>query len=230
MDSITLENYRCFREKQTARLAPLTLLVGNNSTGKTSFLALIRALWDVAFLDRLPDFREDPFDLGTFQDIAHNRGGRGSQAASFAAGFEYRKGRSRTKGRLHFSFEVRFVECNAVPFPEFRSMFGDNVELRETRQEDGSYLFHLSTPDFSNEAPFELPNSLRDEMALFPLKHIVEEWGRRETKGKSREIAKTLYDSLWSVFEGQRPVASAPIRSRPQRTYDPTRAIARSRR
>ena len=49
MDRITLENYRCFREKQTARLAPLTLLVGNNSTGKTSFLALIRALWDVAF-------------------------------------------------------------------------------------------------------------------------------------------------------------------------------------
>ena len=223
MDSITLENYRCFREKQSARLAPLTLLVGNNSTGKTSFLALIRALWDTAFLDRVPDFREDPFDLGTFQDIAHNRGGRGSQAASFAAGFEYRKGRSRTKGRLHFSFEVRFVECNAVPFPEFRSMFGDNVELRETRQEDGSYLFHLSTPDFSNEAPFELPNSLRDEMALFPLKHIVEEWGRKEPKGKSREIAKTLYDSLWSVFEGQRPVASAPIRSRPQRTYDPTR-------
>ena len=82
MDSITLENYRCFREKQTARLAPLTLLVGNNSTGKTSFLALIRALWDVHFLERVPDFREEPFDLGTFRDIAHNRGGRGSQAAS----------------------------------------------------------------------------------------------------------------------------------------------------
>ena len=94
MDSITLENYRCFREKQTARLAPLTLLVGNNSTGKTSFLALIRALWDVAFLERVPDFREEPFDLGTFRDIAHNRGGRGSQAITndFDAGFEYNDG------------------------------------------------------------------------------------------------------------------------------------------
>ena len=99
MDSITLENYRCFREKQTARLAPLTLLVGNNSTGKTSFLALIRALWDTAFLDRVPDFREDPFDLGTFQDIAHNRGGRGSQAASFVAGFEYCEERIPTQSK-----------------------------------------------------------------------------------------------------------------------------------
>ena len=61
MDRITLENYRCFREKQSARLAPLTLLVGNNSTGKTSFLALIRALWDVANRQRVPDFKEDPY-------------------------------------------------------------------------------------------------------------------------------------------------------------------------
>ena len=91
MDSITLENYRCFREKQTARLAPLTLLVGNNSTGKTSFLAIIRALWDAAFRNEAPDFREDPYDLGTFRDIAHNRGGRGGQADSFNAEFSYRE-------------------------------------------------------------------------------------------------------------------------------------------
>ncbi len=44
MDQITIKNFRCFRDKQTARLAPLTLLVGENSTGKTSFMALIRAL------------------------------------------------------------------------------------------------------------------------------------------------------------------------------------------
>ena len=37
MDEIRLRDYRCFREEQTARLAPLTLLVGENSTGKTSF-------------------------------------------------------------------------------------------------------------------------------------------------------------------------------------------------
>ena len=48
MDEIRLKDYRCFREDQTARLAPLTLLVGENSTGKTSFLAIVRALWDLA--------------------------------------------------------------------------------------------------------------------------------------------------------------------------------------
>ena len=75
MDSITLKNFRCFREKQTARLAPLTLLVGENSTGKTSFLAVIRILSDMAYSFRNPDFKEDPYDLGSFDEIAHHRGG-----------------------------------------------------------------------------------------------------------------------------------------------------------
>lgn len=37
MDRITLKNLRCFRDEQTDRLAPLTLPVGKNSIGKTSF-------------------------------------------------------------------------------------------------------------------------------------------------------------------------------------------------
>ena len=85
MDSITLENFRCFRERQTVRLAPLTLLVGENSTGKTSFLALIRALSEFAFRGRPPNFKAPPYDLGSFDEIAHHRGGRGSRADSFTA-------------------------------------------------------------------------------------------------------------------------------------------------
>lgn len=72
MDEITLKNFRCFREEQTARLAPLTLLVGENSTGKTSFVAMIRALWDVAYGRRAPNFKEEPYDLGSFDELRRN--------------------------------------------------------------------------------------------------------------------------------------------------------------
>ena len=83
MHSITIENFRCFGERQTARLAPLTLLVGENSTGKTSFLALLRALDDFAHND-IPDFKRPPYDLGSFDEIAHYRGGRGGRAETFS--------------------------------------------------------------------------------------------------------------------------------------------------
>ena len=81
MDQITLKNFRCFREEQTARLAPLTLLVGENSAGKTSFMAMIRALWDAHVGLQTPDFKEDPYDLGSFDEIAHHRGAGGGQGA-----------------------------------------------------------------------------------------------------------------------------------------------------
>ena len=60
MNKITIKNYRCFHDKQTARLAPLTLLGGENSTGKTSLMAMIRVLTEIAYSFRNPDFKEDP--------------------------------------------------------------------------------------------------------------------------------------------------------------------------
>ena len=78
MNEIRIKNYRCFRDAQTTRLAPLTLLVGENSTGKTSFLALVRALLDIE-KGRIPDFKASPYDLGSFREIAHRRGKRGNR-------------------------------------------------------------------------------------------------------------------------------------------------------
>ena len=108
LNAITLQNFRCFRERQTARLAPLTLLVGDNSTGKTSFLALIRALWDAGVGNRVPDFKESPYDLGSFEEIAHHRGGRAGSADAFEAAFDADTIASRlpsaSRGRPRFRY------------------------------------------------------------------------------------------------------------------------------
>ena len=49
MERLLLEDFRCFDGKRDVRLAPITVLVGENSTGKSSFLAAVRAAWDLAF-------------------------------------------------------------------------------------------------------------------------------------------------------------------------------------
>ena len=51
-------------------------------------MALIRALWDAAYLGAMPDFKEAPYDLGSFDEIAHYRGGRAGRPHEFTAGFE----------------------------------------------------------------------------------------------------------------------------------------------
>jgi len=87
MHSVWMESYRCFRHRQSARLAPLTFLIGENSTGKTSFLAMIQALWNMTAFYETPEFKEIPYDLGSFDEIAHHRGRRGGRAKSFQTGF-----------------------------------------------------------------------------------------------------------------------------------------------
>ena len=87
MQQIRLENYRCFRDEQTARLAPLTVLIGENNTGKTSFLAMARILSDLSYTFRRPNFTEDPYDLGSFDEIAHYRDAKNGLVSAFKAGF-----------------------------------------------------------------------------------------------------------------------------------------------
>ena len=127
MDSITLENYRCFREKQKVRLAPLTLLVGENSTGKTSVLALIRALQEMEFEGIFPNFKKGPYDLGSFDEIAHYRGGRGGRAEDFKAGFDFTVEDLNGESELiKSSYEVLFSSRGTAPFPIKRRLdFGE---------------------------------------------------------------------------------------------------------
>ena len=126
MRSITIRNYRCFGdEPQTARLAPLTLLIGENSSGKTSLMAMVRALWDVAYDHRVPDFKEDPYDLGSFEEIAHHRGARGGRAEVFEAGFESNGPGAARNGRASSGstkVTVKFESQWSAPVPVSRRL------------------------------------------------------------------------------------------------------------
>ena len=137
MDEITLKNFRCFREEQTVRLAPLTLLVGENSTGKTSFMAMIRALWDVAYRQTDLDFKEEPYDLGSFDEIAHHRGGRGGRADAFEGGFAASQRVVQTDQSSEFAtdlpyrFNVKFGRYGTAPIPVSRRFSCDDVWIEE---------------------------------------------------------------------------------------------------
>ena len=155
MDSITLKDFRCFREEQTARLAPLTLLVGENSTGKTSFMAMVRALWDVCYRAQVPDFKEEPYDLGSYDEIAHYRGGKGGRADIFEAGFDFEGGKPATDARPQSCrFNVAFGKNGSAPVLRKMRLTRDDVWYEAHYQDQsqeisfgtqrGAWVFPLS--------------------------------------------------------------------------------------
>src|SRR5580658_2046934 len=82
---LQFEGIRCFAEPQDAVIRPITLLVGENSSGKTTFLALCRiANAIVNGAAGNPPFNADPFWLGAYDQIASNRGGSRGRAKSFS--------------------------------------------------------------------------------------------------------------------------------------------------
>ena len=246
MDQITLRNFRCFREEQTARLAPLTLLVGENSTGKTSFMAMIRVLWDAAGWNRVPDFKEEPYDLGSYDEIAHYRGGRGGRAATFEAGFNIAPRASRGKRRQAganvqlYRFEVTFKKRGTVPGPVKMRFSRESVWV-EIRLEDRSWQTSFGTPRGSWKISHDLPTLFDADNN--PMLHFVFYLRSRSTIGDRESEAEPIAsqnsrppaDEDWELIErladtyirGEfhtgRPYASAPVRSKPRRTYDPSR-------
>lgn len=242
MDRFFVENFRCFRERQEVRLAPLTLLVGENSTGKTSFMALIRALSDFAYRGEIPDFKVPPYDLGSFDEIAHHRGSRGGQAISFSAGFEADFiGRTRfanpPDGR--FGFDVDFTRRGTAPFPMKRRISVNDVWIEEKAMPNGPltvsfgtgrgcWEVHATGNDARQSSPEFEPFRTH---GLWMVLHRIGEGAGGDTgvlpigdsptlTPKDRaDIEQVSMLDFWP-FVGQ-TLAGAPVHSKPQRTYDP---------
>ena len=239
MHTITIENFRCFREKQTARLAPLTLLVGENSTGKTSFLALLRALDDLSH-NAVPDFKWPPYDLGTFDEIAHYRGGRGGRAETFCA--DVTASSASAGNQSDWRLTVEFGKEGTAPVPIYQ-----RVSLGKLGSNDDKESAWIEVDFRSSSIKIGTKqgtwNVFKDD-TLYPdtisISGILLSVCTAETPSNLIEICKPEEDSpnantndvrdweslkneILAILKSPPVIASAPVRSQPRRTYDPAR-------
>ena len=241
LTEITVENFRCFHEKQIARLAPLTLLVGENSTGKTSLLAMVRALHEMINTGQRPDFQDPPYDLGTPAGMVHNHGLQGKTASDFLGGFKNVFSASDDEHKdieRIFLFESVFEVTGVNPRPKRRRLSDPDSDVwLEEQLVDGDRLrVRLGTPRGSWEATGEtiLPpegklNSLPWSLTVYatlmgdfqdnPFSAYFQTL--EDSPAMNEEDQLKLRHLVFSVPQsGERPFASAPVRSTPRRTYD----------
>ena len=255
LNEITLKNFRCFRDQQTARLAPLTLLVGENSAGKTSFLALIQVLLELtldAYRNPVPNFKKSPYDLGTFDEIAHYRGGRSGRANTFNAGFSIcgldSADRTQYFKNSEFRIDIEFGRgSSTVPVPigltlssqdTYIKVYSDDIEESSVPQlhfgtSNGSWKV---IPDLSENSSHRFIDS--QFLTYYPI-YFDEIRSRIEKKSTEIKIDVTNgvdqptnsdLNRVCELVTAFHPFAvhregsifsSAPVRSKPQRTYDP---------
>ena len=226
MRSFELKNIRCFRSPGGVRLAPLTLLVGENSTGKSTFLAALRLAWDACFGDKPLDFNEEPFLLGAYDQIAHYRGGKGGRANELRLAMSV-----GMPGMADVKIDTTFGRHRSQPSITKQTFATDNVSLTVTtantgtkrrlqiRMDDHSTSFDLDEPAFRMS---------RAEGRLVEWENLLWTLSKGELKlGPNQEDSRAKFEELWQRFfhtrdsYDTRPFALAPVRTKPLRTYDP---------
>lgn len=147
---VALENIRCFAKKQTVSLPRIAVLVGEDSTGKSTFLACCSALAELSCnekFDPYDPFNVAPFDMGGFETIAR----RGSQRFTLAGrvgevglSFQFANEHSRP------TEQAATVRAGEAPELKFERLSSEGI----WRLTGPSYDFHhnageISFPQFS---------------------------------------------------------------------------------
>ncbi len=111
--SLRCENFRCFRDTGTLELAPITVLVGENNSGKSAILQALH-------LPTRTLQSEDPgiclkllhqdYDYGSYQDLVFNHDGRKLITLSFGAMVDAKviHDKKITRERLRIILKLRY--------------------------------------------------------------------------------------------------------------------------
>lgn len=218
---IIIENVRSFCDVQEVPIRPLTLLLGENSTGKTTFLAMLAHVHQPEFPSTRPSFNIPPFDLGTFDSIATYKGGRYGRAGEFSVGFEEeREGERRLIATYaNYRGQPQLVKLSAKGR-------GSSIEVAVDASAHAARVSMSTSQGATQELALDLQRFPADPGLPFEFffRTAVMEAARKlnpET-GAGFPGSAHSYQELASLLRSarRRVFALAPVRTKPRRTYD----------
>lgn len=228
MNKIFFQGVRCFFEEQTVELKPLTILVGENSTGKSTFLAIVRLIWELIHIkyekyDRI-GFNEEPFMLGSYAQIASYKGGKFGRAKEFMIGCELISKTIKEK-KKKIKIIGYYIEIDAQPSLKEYIIETERYKIEiKFNHKEKKFKIIFRTPTDSYEVEQEenrFPIPLK--YFLFSLPSVFMMFTPSESKKPPKKELTDISEIINSInsFLGNQPYAFAPIRTRPQRSYDP---------
>lgn len=219
MEKIYLKNYKGFKE-QFVELKDVNFLVGENSTGKTSFLKIINLLSSQEFWYNY-EFNNNEVELGYFEEILNKK----TEDKYFQIGIEkphlneYDKAKSSKTFRVIFEFS----EEKSVPILTQVKVQIENFDvlIRFTKKQINYRAKKTEISDFEEWAlDFDFPKKYKRiniPQKQIPLSILIRVIGS--------EIVKNDNDFRFHTSFGQEMLYPnykwlAPIRAKAKRTYE----------
>ena len=224
-----LTDVRCFEGEQRARLRPITLLVGENSTGKTTFLgcySVLHRMFDWShFEGPNPNFNDEPFSMGSFRDIVRARLGPRGRIREFGIGLKIESGTSED-GRP-YSTQFTFAELGSQPtIVNVKYDIEDSLFLELVPKEKN--LWYVRTPVGAAEIPAMTYGWMSPLFQFDISKAFQNENGEVDQEYFRNIFEFSTYFKTNFVPHLPYIIPIAPLRSKPKRTYDPVQEVASS--
>lgn len=229
---ITLTNVRGFEGTHVIPIRPVTILIGENSSGKTTLLAAISAALNRDFPATENLFNRTPFELGSFDTIATYRGGKYGRATSFSVGWSNGNIKSPQSVTASFKSHAGMPRIDSIIVNDGTSELkvvakADNFEFEFSRKVRSTNRTKKLFPggerqvvkfktELNGNKSFRLQDSFR---------YYLEGLNRKELSPESSDAVQQIIGDLHQLSIGglhTRPHATAlaPLRTRPRRTYD----------
>ena len=236
---LVIEDVRCFVGRQEFNIRPITFLVGENSTGKSTALGCFQTLDHfVNGIESALDFNKDPFRMGAFVDIIRKSNPR-KKSFRLGIGFQMKNKEETMEYSLTLAEQGRGSDPTVL---EERCIFNDGEVVLDSRnrEEDRSYRYwdrHYGVKVIGstiakngNKEFLVKDNSHYADLSIVQRLQIASHTlNRNEDNLSSKEKEfynfikkyKSLLASIHYFSFNRCSYSFAPTRSKPQRTYDP---------
>ena len=250
INKFLLKDVRCFKGTKEFNIRPLTFLVGENSTGKSTvlgcFQAMLEYLTESANFSRSKssiDFNLPPFQMGSFENIARRSSPKNRE---FELGFEFIPKRD-TASKFEFLItfgeqansanprikKIHFVFGDGeIIFPDVTTKKNEKTEIKiEERNSKKIFIICLGRHQYRS-----FFHAVMSEIDLY-----THYYGYRHFRGEEKELSSAVREreeklssdkKQFIEFIGNKNLnkflslyfryfSFAPTRSEPKRTYEP---------
>ena len=250
INKFLMKDVRCFRSTKEFNIRPLTFLVGENSTGKSTVLGCFQTI--INYLTKkvdAVDFNSDSFQMGSFENIARRAKPKNKE---FELGFEFIDNRNDiSKFELLVTFSEQANSANPI-IKKIHFVFDDgeiiilnadtskNNETSKIRieRQNSKKIFTIFLEKYQHRS---FLYEVMSEIYEYTHYYVYRQFGEEELNSEVREEGEKLSSEekqLIEFFKDKdvdrllrfhfRCFPFAPTRSEPRRTYEPLYDIATS--
>jgi hypothetical protein len=228
-----LENVRSFEGWHEIPIAPATILLGENSAGKSTLLGMLAVVHNEGFPFGGNFFNQFPFEFGGYKTLANSK----KSVKHFSVGLQtqistrYVPPRARNQKFVSTGLVVAFRDDGGLPVPCHVFVWMDDlaVSLCELGFKHINRLTQLGLPASLKIDTMPSPNPSPQGITLLDWRRAwYEQRKKNDHSSRDQRHYSDEFDFRMHVLNGggmmgrgrQSAMAFAPMRSRPKRTYD----------